>query len=77
MEKTDNLEDIIALESRLSSIRYELQMYETEIRTIDNKVEYSTVTISINEVERMTPTSEEKETVFTRLKTDSVKPFIT
>ncbi|HHT88990.1 MAG TPA: DUF4349 domain-containing protein [Clostridiales bacterium] len=68
LEKTDNLEDIIALESRLSSIRYELQMYETELRTIDNKVEYSTVTISINEVERMTPTSEEKETVFTRIK---------
>lgn len=68
LEKTETLNDIIGLESRLSSIRYELQMYETELRTIDNKVEYSTVTITINEVERITPTVEEKETVFTRIK---------
>lgn len=67
LEKTETLEDIVTLESRLSSIRHELQMYETELRTLDNKVDYSTVTISINEVERMTPTVE-KETVFTRIK---------
>lgn len=67
LEKTETLEDIVTLESRLSSIRYELQMYETQLRTLDNKVDYSTVTISINEVERMTPTVE-KETVFTRIK---------
>ena len=67
LEKTETLEDIITLESRLSSIRYELQMYETELRTMDNKVDYSTVTMSINEVERITPTLE-KETVFTRIK---------
>lgn len=68
LEKTETLEDIVTLESRLSSIRYELQRYETELRTIDNKVDYSTVTISVSEVERMTPTTEEKETVFTRIK---------
>jgi hypothetical protein len=67
LEKTEKLEDIVSLESRLSSIRYELQMYETELRTIDNKVEYSTVTISVNEVERITPITE-KETVLTRIK---------
>lgn len=68
LEKTEKLEDIVTLEKRLSSIRHELQMYETELRTIDNKVDYSTVTISISEVERMTPTTEEKETVFARIK---------
>ena len=68
LERTETLEDIVTLESRLSSIRYELQMYETELRTIDNKVDYSTVSISINEVARMTPTTEETETVFTRIK---------
>lgn len=66
LEKTETLEDIVTLESRLSSIRYELQMYETQLRTMDNKVDYSTVTITINEVERMTPT-QDKETVFTRI----------
>lgn len=67
LEKTETLEDIVTLESRLSSIRHELQMYETELRTIDNQVEYSTVTLSIYEVERITP-REEKETVITRIK---------
>lgn len=67
LEKTEKLEDIVTLESRLSSIRYELQMYETELRTIDNKVEYSTVTISLREVERITPT-QESETVMTRIR---------
>lgn len=68
LEKAEKLEDIVTLESRLSSIRHELQMYETELRTIDNQVDYSTVTININEVERMSPSTEEKETVFTRIK---------
>ena len=42
-------------------------MYETQLRRMDNKVDYNTVTITINEVERMTPT-QDKETVFTRIK---------
>ena len=67
LEKTESMEDIVTLESRLSSIRHELQMYETELRTIDNQVEYSTVSLSIYEVERMTPT-EETETISVRIK---------
>ncbi|MBH1940551.1 DUF4349 domain-containing protein [Mobilitalea sibirica] len=69
LEKTDTLDKIITLESRLSSIRYELQNYETQLRTIDNKVDYSTVTMSIEEVERMTPVEEEKLTVWKRIGT--------
>lgn len=53
LEKADNLENIITLESRLSDIRYELQNYETQLRTYDNQVEYSTVTLNVQEVERM------------------------
>lgn len=67
LEKADNLENIITLESRLSDIRYELQNYESQLRTYDNQVEYSTVTLSIQEVERMTPSSEEKKTVADRI----------
>lgn len=68
LEKTDSLENIVTLESRLSSIRYELQNYESRLRTIDNQVDYSTVTLSIEEVERMTPKEEEKVTVMSRIK---------
>lgn len=52
LEQAESMEDIIAIESRLSQVRYELQSYESTLRTYDNQVDYSTVTIDINEVER-------------------------
>ena len=69
LDKAKELEEIITLESRLSNVRYELQNYETKIRTIDNQVDYSTVTINITEVERIVPKVEEKATVYSRIKT--------
>jgi hypothetical protein len=68
LEKADTLESVVTLESRLSEIRYQLQNYETTLRTYDNKVEYSTVTLSIQEVEKLSPTVEMKQTVGTRIK---------
>lgn len=55
MERAEVMEDIIELESRLSELRYEIDSLESQLRTYDNKVNYSTVTIRINEVERYTP----------------------
>ncbi len=68
LEKEDSLDDIIVLENRLSEIRYELQNHESQLRYYDNKVAYSTITLSIQEVEKLTPVSEQKETVGTRIK---------
>ena len=67
LEKTDTLDSIVTLESRLSDIRYQLQNYETQLRTYDNLVEYSSVTLSIQEVERITPAVELKQTVGQRI----------
>lgn len=60
LEKAESMEDIITIESRLSELRYELQSYGSTLRTYDNQVNYSTVSISISEVERVTPVIEEK-----------------
>ena len=68
LEKADSLESIVTLESRLSEIRYQLQNYESTLRTYDNKVEYSTVTMSIQEVEKLSPKVEIKQSVGTRIK---------
>lgn len=68
LEKSDNLENIITLESRLSDIRYELQNYKSQLRAYDNKVEYSTVSLNVNEVNRITPVTEEKQTLGSRIK---------
>lgn len=56
LEKADTLEAVIALEERLSEIRYELECFESQLRTYDNQVDYSTVTIDVSEVTVFTPT---------------------
>ncbi|NLC19587.1 MAG: DUF4349 domain-containing protein [Clostridiales bacterium] len=68
LEKELNLENIITLESRLSDIRYELQNYESKLRYFDNQVTYSTVTMNIYEVEKLSPKVEIKQSIGTRIK---------
>ncbi len=65
LEKADSLDAVIALEERLSEIRYELERFESQLRTYDNQVDYSTVYISIDEVAVFTPT--EPDSVMTRI----------
>ncbi len=55
LEQADNLENIIELENRLTEVRYEIESYESRLRTMNNQVEYSTVNLSINEVKEYTP----------------------
>lgn len=59
MEKAETVEDIITIEQRLSEIRYQIQYYGSVLRNYDNLVEYSTVTLSISEVKRITTVEEE------------------
>lgn len=67
LEKVESLEDIITLETRLSSVRYELESYESQLRLYDNLVEYSTVTLNIQEVERMSAAENEEKSVWSRI----------
>ena len=66
LEKADTMETILALESHLSDIRYQLNQYESTLRTYDNQVDYSTVKLEIYEVERITEIKE--ETFFDKIK---------
>lgn len=65
------MEDVIAIEQRLSQVRYELESMESQLRTLDNQIDYSTVYLSIQEVKRLTPTQE--KTVWDRMKSGFVK----
>lgn len=65
--QAEDIETIIAIESRITDVRYELESYESRLRTMDNKVDYSTVTIYVREVERYTPVEEVKQTVWQRI----------
>lgn len=62
MELLDNaadIEDIITIESRLSEVRYQIESMESQLRTYDNQVDYSTVELTVNEVVELTPIEEE------------------
>lgn len=65
LEKADTLEAVIALEARLSEIRYQLESFESQLRTYDNQVDYSTVYLNISEVKVFTPTT--PDSVITRI----------
>ncbi len=66
LEKAESIEDIITIENRLSSVRYQIEGMEAQLRTIDNQVSYSTVYMNIDEVAVFTPVVEEK-TAFERI----------
>lgn len=59
LERAETIEDIITLESRLSDVRYQIESMESQLRTMDNQVSYSTVELYINEVEKLTPVKEQ------------------
>ncbi|MBR6307006.1 MAG: DUF4349 domain-containing protein [Lachnospiraceae bacterium] len=55
LEKCDNVEDMITIESRLSEVRYKLESQASQLRTYDNLVDYATVYLRISEVTKYTP----------------------
>ncbi|MBR1931175.1 MAG: DUF4349 domain-containing protein, partial [Lachnospiraceae bacterium] len=61
LEQAETIEDMLTIESRLSDIQYQLESMESQLRTYDNKVDYSTLYLQVNEVEELTPVEEEPE----------------
>lgn len=55
VDKAETIEDIIVIETRLSEVSYQIEELESKLRTFDNLIDYSTVTLYIREVERYTP----------------------
>ena len=56
LEKAESIDAVIALEARLSEVRYQLEAIESQLRTLDNQIVYSTVYLSIQEVQVLTST---------------------
>lgn len=58
LKEAENVEDIIAIEGRLSEVRYQLESMESQLRTYDNRIDYSTVYLSIQEVRQYSPSED-------------------
>lgn len=52
LAEASELDTILAIQSRLTEVRYELQSYESQMRSFDNNIEYSTIYLDVYEVER-------------------------
>ena len=58
MSKAETIEDMITVESRLTDVQYQLDSMESQLRTYDNQINYSTVYLNIEEVVEFTVTTE-------------------
>ncbi len=56
LAKSEDVETLIALEQRLSDVRYEIESIERSLRNYDMQIKYSTVDLDLREVEIYTPT---------------------
>lgn len=70
MEQAREIEDMITIEARLSEVQYQLNMAKTKLSGMDADVEYSTITIDVEEVMEYTPEHpvQKKNTFGDRLK---------
>lgn len=67
LEQAATLEDIVELESALAEVSYEIQMLETSLRNFDSLIDYSSVTISLEEVNQVADIRPSDESVGTRI----------
>lgn len=54
LENAETMEDLLTIESRLTDVRWELENYASQLRVLDNQVDYSTIHLSIYEVDEPT-----------------------
>ena len=67
LEQAESLEDILTIESRLTDVRYQIESMEAQLRTMDNQVQYSTVSVYISEVQELTPVVTPEKSAWERI----------
>lgn len=58
LDQAETIEDMIIIEDRLSDVRYELESMESQLRTYDDKIDYATIYLDVDEVRELTPVRE-------------------
>lgn len=59
MSQAGNMADLLEVEARLTDVRYELESVTSQLNVLENQINYSTVNLSVEEVQRYTPVEEE------------------
>ena len=58
MAQAENMSDLLAIESRLTEVNYQLESVASKLKTLENQVSYATVRLYITEVQEYTPVAE-------------------
>lgn len=58
LEKAEDLSDLLQIEDRLTEVRYQLERYSSNLRVMDNQIDYATIRLNIDEVKEYTPVAE-------------------
>ena len=58
MEQAETMSDLLAIESRLTEVNYQLESVASKLKTLENQVSYATVRLYITEVQEYTPVVE-------------------
>jgi len=62
LEKAETMEDILAIESKLAELRYQIEQLTGELKRYDDLVNYATITLSLEQRRELTPVGEESFT---------------
>lgn len=59
MEEAETMQDLLEIEARLTEVRYQLEQYSSQLRVLDNQVDFATIDLNIREVQEYTPVAEQ------------------
>lgn len=72
LKQAKNMEDIIALESALADVEYQIEQYTSQLRRYDSLIGYATIDVNIQEMQRITDDPGQQAGLLQRMKTGIV-----
>lgn len=67
LAQAENLNDLLALESKLADVREELEIVKSQLKLYDSLIDYGTVNLTITEVKEYTVVEETEPTFWERI----------
>lgn len=58
LSQAENMSDLLEIEARLTDIRADLESYTSQLRVLENQIDYATMYLSLTEVKEYTPVEE-------------------
>lgn len=52
MKQAGNVTDLLSVKERLAEVRAQIESYTAQLKSLENKTDYSTITLTVTEVER-------------------------